>query len=517
MRLFFRAAVALGVLGVCSFGCGGAAPPPAVERADAPSSSAAKPQDPCDRGMHAIVASLREPMRIDIYVSSDLSDVGATLGAVRRMLDTLARESGGKIAVRTVWVKDEASRAEAEAVGLQAREVSEGDDATRQSGFFGLGLRYREESEALPLSSAMPGLRFWLISKIRELRDRADGRVRIGVLTGTEEIALGEPNLIPREPGKSGGPSIQSIIEQAMPFYELVPVDLRGGTAPIDPTLAGLVVTQPGRDLTDAELRRIDEFLLRGGKSAALFASAVNLQPGDASMTATLDTHGLERLLDGYGIEMANEVVLDWGSPVRFRFATPGGQAGHVIGHGMALVRYDEDAPAAQQTLDPTFAGFYRMDELAFPFPSPLLPHPERQPEAIMRVVARSTPRTTVDGSATVALKYTTTPRPFGEAGPRVLALALEGKLRGAFDSSRSAAGRLLVVSSSQFFANPYARAGNAPLTPQGSAPGSDDVELQFLSQFYVKNYLTASILSCKNILDWMTIGDDLITCVAGE
>ena len=33
-------------------------------------------------------------------------------------------------------------------------------------------------------------------------------------------------------------------------------------------------------------------------------------------MKAELNTHGLDKLLDGYGIEMKKDAVLDWGRPV---------------------------------------------------------------------------------------------------------------------------------------------------------------------------------------------------------
>ena len=53
------------------------------------------------------------------------------------------------------------------------------------------------------------------------------------------------------------------------------------------------------------------------GKSLAIVASAVNVKSGDATMTASLSTHGLEKLLDGYGVEMRKDVLEEFGRPFR--------------------------------------------------------------------------------------------------------------------------------------------------------------------------------------------------------
>lgn len=65
-----------------------------------------------------------------------------------------------------------------------------------------------------------------------------------------------------------------------------------------------------------------------------------------------------------------------------------------------------------EQLLDSSFAGSSRLEELAFPFPSTLIPHPEKQPQAKLSVVARSTPRTTVDASDSIEMKISSDWKP---------------------------------------------------------------------------------------------------------
>ena len=135
-----------------------------------------------------------------------------------------------------------------------------------------------------------------------------------------------------------------------------------------------------------------------------------------------------------------------------------------------------------------------------------------------MKVVARSTPNTTVGHVRHRRLKISTDWKPQG----RVRASAPWPSCSRARSRARSAAAsrtastlpaeskdksRLLVVSASQFLANPFARAGNPPpMPPQMAMMGGmgGDEDLQMISQPYAQKYLTATILAFKNMLDWM-------------
>lgn len=479
---------------------------------------------------------LKQDLNIEIYVTRGLPKVETFIESLTDLMNEYERASKGKLHYSIIEAKTEEQKQAAKDAGLQEMMLGEGsetgtDQTTISRGFMGMALKYGSEKEALPLQpGATQGLEFWITNKIRELRDRADNITqKYGVITGKDEIKLSDQNLIAAQPGRGGGPSMKQILEQALPFYKIEEVDLQNGDAEINKELAGIIITQPGKDYTEKELRRVDQFLMLGNKAVVVIAGAVNMKASDPSMKAELNTHGLEKLLDGYGIEMKKEAILDWGSPVRFQFQTPTGQAGYVIGHGMVHALHDDSLDEADQTLDASFAGFFRMDDVTFPFPSTLVAHAEKQPAAQMKVVARSTKRSTVDSSEAIDLKYSSTPKPKGDPGARAMAVAVEGKIKSAFggqagDSGITAPaesvdrGRLLVISASAFLANPYARAGNPPpMPPQMAMMGGmgGDEELQFLSQFYAQRYLTTSILAFKNILDWMSGDSDLIAASA--
>ncbi len=478
---------------------------------------------------------LKQDLQIDVYVTRGLPKYEAFIQDLTDLLDEYERAGNGKVKYTVIEPKSEEQRQAAKDAGLQ--EAMFGDpsatgeeQATISRGYMGMAFKYGSEKDQIPILSpdAAQGLEFWITNKIREVRDRADElSQKIGVLTGKDEIKLSEPNLVASQPGRGNGPNMRGILEQALPFYKFEDVDLKGGDEEINKELKGLIVTQPGKELTEKELRRIDQFLMLGDKSLVVLAGAVNLKASDATMKATLNTWGLEKLLDGYGVEMKKEAILDWGRSMRIPFQMQSGQIGYVMVHGIVQAQHDDSMDDKDQTLDSSFSPFFRMDEISFPFPSTLVAHPEKQPEAKMKVVARSSPNATVDGSDSIDLKFSNEVKPKGEYGQRAMAISLEGKIKSAFsgDNQGIAANaaaptdsRVLVISASQFLANPLARSGNPPQMPpqmamMGGMPGDED--LQMLSQMYAQKYLTATILVFKNTLDWACNDSTLLAASA--
>ncbi|MBK9265078.1 MAG: GldG family protein [Polyangiaceae bacterium] len=477
---------------------------------------------------------LKQDLQIDIYVTRGLPKHEAFIQDLTDLMGEYERASNGKLRYTIIEPKTEEQKTAAKEAGLQEAAFGEGsetgrDQATISRGFMGMAFKYGSEKESIPILSpdSSQGLEFWITNKIREIRDRAENdSQKFGVITGKDEIKLTDTNLVASQGGR-GGPSMKGIIDQALPFYKIEDVDLQNGDAEINKELAGIIITQPGKDFTEKELRRIDQFLMEGNKALVVFAGAVNLKASDAAMKAELNTHGLEKLLDGYGVEMKKEAILDWGRTMRIPYQTQSGGIGWVRMHGVVQLQHEGGLEENEQMLDSSFAGFFRIDELSFPFPSTLVPHPEKQPGAQMKVVARSTPNTTVDSSDTIDMKFTNDLKPKGDYGQRAMAVVVEGKLKSAFTGDNQGVeapaeskdkSRILVVSASQFLANPFARAGNAPpMPPQMMMMGGmgGDEDLLMLSMPYAQKYLTATILAFKNTLDWMGGDSDLIAASA--
>jgi len=288
------------------------------------------------------------------------------------------------------------------------------------------------------------------------------------------------------------------------------------------------IITQPAKDLTEKELRRIDQFVMRG-KSLAILASAVNTKAGDATMNATLNTHGLEKLTEGYGIEMHKDVVLEFGRPFRVRVDTMTGPRTMIFPQVLD-VREDSRFTGEEVLLDTSFAAFFRIPQASFPFASSLALKKDKQPQLgdKLRVIAHSTPASITETGDTVDLKPARQWRPKGNFNQHAIAAAAEGKLKSAFPSGDKMGvetpaestnnARVLVISSAQFFANPFVRSGQGPDLGQmaGMMPGGGGDEfLNGIAGPYVQLIGTTFILQTKNLLDWMTGDVDLLASSA--
>jgi ABC-type uncharacterized transport system involved in gliding motility auxiliary subunit len=490
------------------------------------------------QGSGRLLSTLNSPIQVDAYVKTGLPQLDAFVRDLTDLLKEYERAGKGKFKFTVIEPNTDELRTQATEAGVTAQPFGEAsatgeDQASIAQGYLGLVFKYGSEKAAIPqLSPGQPdGLEFWITNKIREIRDKADNvKHRIGVITGKDELKLSDTNLVPKQQGRGGSPSLQSILEQAFPFYKLEELDLKDGSTEIDKEFVGLIITQPQKDYTEKELRRIDEFLMKGKKSLVVYASAVTLKPNDASMKATLSTHGLEKLLTGYGIQMNKDAVLDFGNSFRIGMMSP--QSGVVtwVRHpGVAHVINDARLEGDERTLDTSFAGFFRMDELMFPFPSSLELVKGKQPADVkISAVARSTPATTVDKSETVDMKPRADWKPKPPQKQRIIAAVAEGKLKSAFAGSPSEEvklatetapepSRVLVISSSLFLTNPFAYAGNGPeLGGQFQMFGGvgGDQDLQQIGGAYTK-HLTGTILSFKNTLDWLAGDADLLAASA--
>ena len=107
-----------------------------------------------------------------------------------------------------------------------------------------------------------------------------------------------------------------------------------------------------------------------------------------------------------------------------------------------------------------------------------------------------------------------------------VIAAVVEGKLKPALGSGDGITmpaqapnpSRIFLVASSQFVTNPFAYSGNGPdLGGQFAMMGAvgGDQQLQMIAQPYAQRYLTNTILSVKNTLDWISGDADLLAASA--
>lgn len=482
------------------------------------------------KGSGNLVKNMKQQLTVEAYVTRGLPKLDTFVRDLRDLLQDYKDSSGGKFQYQIIDAKDDETRKKATEAGLQEQPFAEVSDTDEEAGIkkgvMGLVLKYAENTDVLDLPSPEQavGLEFWISNKIRSLTYKGDGiKHKIGVLSGHDEIKLTETNLAPAQMGKF---AIQGIITQNFPFYEIADVDLKNGDAEVEDSIEGLIITQPSKELNDKELRRIDQFLMKG-KSLVVFAGAVNVKSGDHTMNATLNTQGLEKLLDGYGIELRKDVLLDFGRSFRVNVQTQTGVGAFAMPQFL-LVQDDDRFSGNEQLLDTSFQPVFRMQQLAVPFASSIVLHSEKQPEAKPKAIMRTTPRSVRTTGDTADLKPFQDWRPKGETGQFTIGAYMEGPLKSAFAGAdkmgveapeKSARpSRVFVLASSQFLANPLARAGNGPEMPPMMGmqmPPQGDRQLLQLAGPYAQQIITNTILAFKNTLDWMIGYTDLLAVSA--
>src|SRR5207253_2547482 len=153
----------------------------------------------------------------------------------------------------------------------------------------------------------------------------------------------------------------------------------------------------------------------------------------------------------------------------------------------------------------------------------------DKQPEEVaLKVLARTTENASAIEGDNVDMKIRRQWPHKGPASQRVIAAAAEGKLKSAFPdgdnqgilaaSQAPTPSRVMVVSASEFLTNPFAYAGNGPeLGGQFAMFGNvgGDQELLMFAGPYAQSYLTNTILSLKNTLDWISGDTDLLAASA--
>ncbi len=496
-------------------------------------------------GSQRMVCELSKDLQVDFYVTRGLAKTDLFIEDVTQLFDEYVNAKckkgddgqprASKFKYTIIEPKTEDEKKAAKEEGLKEnplRERSETGDTQKSVGdaYLGFVIKYGSEKEVIPFwpPESTQGLEFFISNKIREVRDRAENRKnRYGIITGKDEIKISE-SLVPSGLGQPM--SIKNVFDEYFPYYELEEVDLKDGDTQIDQSLIGIIITQPKKDYTDKELRRIDEFLMTGDKALVVFASAVNLAPNDKEMKATLNTHGLDKLLAGYGIEMKREAAIDFGSAFQVEYPTRMGERIAFVNPAVPILEDDDSLDENEKLIDVAFPTFFRMPQIPFPFPSPLVLHnKDVQPEAEFKVVARTSPRTSIYASDTIPMRHTADWQETDPQAQQIVGVSAIGALKSAFagkgddmgikanaQTSKEHPARLLVLSSSQYLSNPFARSGNAPpLPPQlqmmaGQQAGDQELTM-YMGQPYLQANFIALITSFKSTLDWMANDADLV------
>ncbi len=239
-----------------------------------------------------LARGLEDRMEVVVYFTEDLPPpFNAHERYVRDMLAEYEAASGGKIRVKIVHpdTDEEKERAEADGAMRVQHQVIENDSVSVVEGYRSIVLKHLGDKRVITVGQDTSGLEYEITMKMKEL---AGEKRSIGVVTVGGALT----------PAKG-----LSRLRSLLPVYEIEEVDL---SAEVSPDLAALLIVAPQESFTEEQLKRIDQYVMRGG-ALGIFGGGLkaNLE-GFMPQAETVET-GLNTLLAAWGLRIRKDLVAD--------------------------------------------------------------------------------------------------------------------------------------------------------------------------------------------------------------
>ena len=339
---------------------------------------------------------MKQPLDIDAYVTKGLPKLDAFVRDLRDLLQEYKNASGGQVRLHAHRGQGRGHEEEGEGRRAHRAAVRRGERHRRE------GSRHRRASWASSSSTASSrtsssscspdstdGLEFWITNKIREIRDKGDDiHHKIGVLTGHDEIKLTDANLVPTNMGKVHDPGHHHPELPVLRVPGRGPEgrrrrDLRRARRPHHhaagqgPDREGAPTHRPVRDEGQVA-RRLRQ---RGQRQGERRDDERDAQPARPRQAARRLRHRREQ-----GRRPRPPAARHASSCRRWA----GWRAREL--QQMLHVQDDPRFTGNEQLIDTSFPALFRVQDVAVPFASSLTLKADKQPDAKMHVVMRSTP-----------------------------------------------------------------------------------------------------------------------------
>ena len=268
----------------------------------------------------SVMRHLDDKLVVKAYFTKNLPGRFASLErGVRDVLEEYRQYSNGKMIVEVIDpAGDEREEKIAKGLGIDKMPNPdiEKDQTTIKEGYRGIAFSYGQETAAIPSVDSAVGLEYLITTTIKKALGR---KSTVGFLVGHGEPEIEPPNdqkrpLLPEEKKQRG--AFRSV-RNNLDIYDYKQVDLKKGDAEIPGDVDALVIAGPTEPLTDKELYRIDQFLLRG-KSVAVFLGGVDVAMKKQEMalappeyTIQVNASRLRELLAAYGVDLGTSLVMD--------------------------------------------------------------------------------------------------------------------------------------------------------------------------------------------------------------
>lgn len=449
-----------------------------------------------------ILRRLDDLITVHVFFSSKLPPQLATL---QQQLGDLLKEyqvySGGKVQVRFIDPAEKPeTQQQAQSMGIPQLQMNllEKDQYQVANIYMGIGLQYLDKTQAIPVVQDVGTLEYDLTSAIVKLTQEKEKT--IGFLTGHQERDL-----------QKDYQGLKDVLSSA---FSVRAVNLNSGRTPVPEDISCLVVAGP-KNVPERDAYLLDQFIMRGGRAIFLIDPiTMNEQMGLQAFPAT---SGLEDLLASYGVEIKSSLVLD----------ARNAMASFAAGYFSYTTPYPFWPKVTQEGLDKESPITSRLEAVTLPWTAPLAmkvqqasatgspaadaPDGSPQPKVTGVVLARTTNKAWLQSGRYDLNPQSPTLRmaqPMGQMYP--LAVALTGEFQSAF------AGKPVPHLPSE---GTPAGMGEPPAAPVDGPTLTASPTTQILvvgnSQFVSNTFLRTApenILLFQNAVDWMTLGNELIS-----
>lgn len=255
-----------------------------------------------------VLSGLSDKVRLVLYKSEELSkfnigNFNAIDSAVGNAFSAANKKFRGKIEYEKINPDDAMTQEAASKYGLQAITWNNKDGSTGR-GTLGLIVEYGDKFRVVPLQLTN-AIFSYVISGLDQLEENVFSSVEslvsktslIAYVTGHRERSLDDEN---------DAMYFRQILSDT---YTLEEVNLSEKDIPV--AAQTVIINGPKDPFSDAELYKIDQFIMRGGNVMFFVDSYDEFVSGYQQPTYTPVRSGIEKLLSKYGVEVGSEYVLD--------------------------------------------------------------------------------------------------------------------------------------------------------------------------------------------------------------
>ena len=375
-----------------------------------------------------VLSGLQDDVTLTLYTTPALSKFNISgfnqiEQSVINAYSAVNKKNQDKISFNRVEPTDEEIPDYVQKYGIQSIGWTEKDGSQKQ-GVIGLVLEHGDTFRLIPLEMAQ-SLFGYAIAGLDELEDNIaeslksliSKSVEIGYITGH-----GERDLLGSD--YESAASFQTLIEDT---YTLKTLELSEDDIPA--SISTIVINGPKTAYTDAELYKIDQFLMRGGNIMFLIDPYEVTESGNYYYSMPqynpIDT-GLEKLLEKYGVSLGKGYVFD---EQCYDYYT---NSEKLPMYWVPLVK-DSD-------VNKTHSVTKNMGNLLFLQNGPLTVTRENSSDFTATVLASTTDKAWTSTDFYVLNPNYITPPESSERKAEPLAVILEGNFQSAFDKAPEAA-----------------------------------------------------------------------------